>query len=415
MTSLGDTIAALSARRKLFTGKAAFDRMAPAIPSRLSPLVDFGPNPGALAAHCYLPKGLKPGAALVVVLHGCTQSAASYDAGAGWSRLADAQGFALLFPEQSRANNPNLCFNWFQPGDVARDAGEAASIHAMATQMIAEHGLDPRRVFVTGLSAGGAMAASLLACYPETFAAGAVIAGLPHGAADNVQQAFEAMRGKRPSDAALRKGLTAAAAHKGPWPRLSIWHGTADSVVAPANAEALLQQWRGVHKAAAAPDMRETIDGAERRSWHDKSGRTALEVWSLPGMGHGTPIAPAKDKLGKAMPFMLAQEVSSTARIAGFFGLLDAKASAKAAPGRAARKTPRARASVTAQPRAEPLPGLPMALDRKDGASPPEVGVQAGLGAMLTDVLDRALPDTQRINVSVKQIIDSALRRAGLR
>jgi poly(hydroxyalkanoate) depolymerase family esterase len=396
MTSLGDTIAALSARRKLFTGEAVFGRMAPAAPGRLSPLVGFEPNPGALGAHCYLPKRLTPGAALVVVLHGCTQTAANYDAGSGWSRLADREGFALLFPEQSRANNHNLCFNWFQPGDVARDAGEAASIHAMVTQMIAAHGLDPARVFVTGLSAGGAMTVSLLACYPETFAAGAVIAGLPHGAAGNVPQAFEAMRGKRLSDAALRKGLTAAAAHKGPWPRLSIWHGTADSVVAPANAEALLQQWRGVHKAGAVPDKRETIDGAERRSWRGRDSRTTLEVWSLPGMGHGAPVAPAKDKLGKAMPFMLAQEVSSTARIAGFFGLLDGKASAKAAPRRRARKPPKAMAPLTVPPQAEPIPG-------------PSPVVALG------NVLDKALPDSRRINVSIKGIIDSALRRAGLR
>jgi poly(hydroxyalkanoate) depolymerase family esterase len=396
MTSLGDTIAALRARRKLFTGEAAFGRMAPVTPSQLLRLADFGPNPGALGAHCHLPKGLKPGAALVVVLHGCTQTAASYDAGSGWSRLADREGFALLFPEQSRLNNPNLCFNWFQPGDAARDAGEAASIHAMVARMIAAHRLDPGRVFVTGLSAGGAMAASLLACYPETFAAGAVIAGLPHGAARSMQQAFEAMRGKRRPDAVLRKGLTAAAPHKGPWPRLSIWHGTADSVVAPVNAEALLQQWRGVHKAAATPDTRETVDGAEQRSWRGKDGRTTLEVWSLPGMGHGAPVAPAKDKLGKAMPFMLAQEISSTARIAGFFGLLGSQASAKAAPRRPARKQPRAKVSVTALPQAEALPSTAPA-------------------AALADVLDKALPDSRRINVSIKRIIDSALRRAGLR
>ncbi|MBV1799135.1 PHB depolymerase family esterase [Siccirubricoccus sp. G192] len=121
----------------------------------LTEVQDFGPNPGALRMLSFVPEGLPEGAPLVVALHGCTQNAAGYDRGCGWSDLARQLGFALLLPEQRQANNPNRCFNWFEPGDTARDAGEAASIRQMVAHMLAAHRLDPRRVFVTGLSAGG--------------------------------------------------------------------------------------------------------------------------------------------------------------------------------------------------------------------------------------------------------------------
>src|SRR4051794_28123062 len=141
----------------------------------------------------YVPRKVSASPALVVVLHGCTQSAAAYDLGAGWSTLADRYGFALLLPEQTPANNPKTCFNWFLPGDTARDRGEALSIREMIERMILDHGIDRERIFITGLSAGGGMTSAMLAVYPEVFAAGAIIAGLPYGTAGNVQQAFESM------------------------------------------------------------------------------------------------------------------------------------------------------------------------------------------------------------------------------
>ena len=105
----------------------------------------------------YAPERLAPGAPLVVALHGCGQTAAAYDHGAGWSELADRLRFVVLAPEQRQANNFNGCFSWFQPGDTSRDHGEAASIRQMIARAIADHDLDPRRVFITGLSAGGAI------------------------------------------------------------------------------------------------------------------------------------------------------------------------------------------------------------------------------------------------------------------
>jgi poly(hydroxyalkanoate) depolymerase family esterase len=139
----------------------------------------------------YVPAQPEP--ALVVVLHGCTQTAANYDLGAGWSTLADRYGFVLLLPQQQASNNLNSCFNWFLADDIERGKGEARSIRQMVETMILDHGIDRGRVFVTGLSAGGAMTSVMLATYPDMFAAGAVIAGLPYRTATNVKEAFESM------------------------------------------------------------------------------------------------------------------------------------------------------------------------------------------------------------------------------
>lgn len=325
MPRLSDTIAHLAAARGPGQGAAQ--------PSRLIEWAGFGTNPGALRAHRYRPEGLKPGAPLVVVLHGCTQSAAAYDLGSGWSRLADRHGFALLFPEQQRGNNANLCFNWFEPGDMRRDAGEAASIAEMIAGTVAGYGLDPARVFVTGLSAGGAMAAAMLATYPELFAGGAVIAGLPYGSASGVPAALERMRGQGlPGEAALLRAVRAASPHAGPWPTLSLWHGQQDHVVVPAAGEAVLSQWRGLHGLAESPSETLSIGPHRRRVWRDGGGVARIEAFAIAGMGHGTPID-AGDGIGVPGPHMLPAGISSTRHIAAFWGIGEPVASAAARPG----------------------------------------------------------------------------------
>ena len=158
MLGLGKTTAALLHDRQkwqaLMRAAAKVGLKAPDLgqpPSPLHEVHGFGSNPGALRMFAYLPPGLADEPALVVVLHGCTQTAANYEYGAGWSTLAQRYGFALLVPEQQRANNPNGCFNWFVPGDTQRGHGEALSIRQMVDKMVLDHGIDRRRVYVTGL------------------------------------------------------------------------------------------------------------------------------------------------------------------------------------------------------------------------------------------------------------------------
>jgi poly(hydroxyalkanoate) depolymerase family esterase len=368
MRNLSDTIARLSALRDgIALGGYAFSAT-----DRLTDLEQFGSNPGALRARFYVPAGLAEDAPLVVVLHGCTQTAAAYDAGSGWSQLADRHGFALLFPEQGRANNPNLCFNWFQPEDTRRGAGEALSIRQMIGAMVETHGIDPRRIFVTGLSAGGAMTSVMLATYPELFAGGAIIAGLPYGSARSMPEAFDRMRGHGgPSEAELPAMVRAASDHRGPWPILSIWHGSGDHTVNPANADAIVAQWAPLHGVDSGPTRNDIVDGYPRRIWCDHTGRAVIEDYSITGMAHGTPLATREEEAcGEAGAFMLEAAISSTRHIAAFWGL-----------------TERAPVAGTGLARAEPIRSFANAGPHGRTPSPMPA---AGVGKIIEDALRAA-------------------------
>jgi poly(hydroxyalkanoate) depolymerase family esterase len=188
------------------------------VSSKLKENDNFGNNPGALRMFVYVPTSLRTPLRLVAILHGCGQTAANYEKGTGWTDLAQLLGFAILAPEQTRSNNINGCFNWFNAADTSRNHGEAASIRAMIEWMIVHHPIDRTRVFITGLSAGGAMTAAMLAAYPDMFAGGAIIAGLPFGAAFNVPDALNAMR-HAPERAPAQWGdiVRSSSSHKGPW------------------------------------------------------------------------------------------------------------------------------------------------------------------------------------------------------
>lgn len=294
-------------------------------PTHLRESYGFGSNPGNLRMFGYRPSALADNPALVVVLHGCTQTAAGYDVGAGWSTLADRYGFALLLPEQQRSNNPNGCFNWFQPEDNKRDRGEAHSITQMIEKYVVDHRIDRSRIFVTGLSAGGAMTSVMLACYPEVFAGGAIVAGLPYGAATNVQQALESMF-QSPSRSSREWGdlVRKESSHQGPWPRVSIWHGSADKTVIPSNAREILKQWTDIHDLPLAPSSKARVDGYPRESWANGAGEELIESYTITNMAHGTPLAVEKTEgsCGSAGPFLLPVGISSSYHIAKFFGLV---------------------------------------------------------------------------------------------
>jgi len=298
-------------------------------PTRLEPVPGFGSNPGNLRMFAYSPPQYASHRALVVVLHGCSQTAAGYDYGAGWSTLADRYGFALLLPEQQSANNPNGCFNWFLPGDSSRGQGEVLSIRQMIEKMVIEQNIDRQRIFVTGLSAGGAMTSAMLACYPDVFAGGAIIAGLPYGAARNAQQAFESMFQCPPRSAREWGDLVrAASSHRGPWPRVSVWYGTSDKIVVPSNAREILKQWTDIHGLSIAPSIQARVDGYPRQVWVGNAGEETIESFAI-DIGHGTPLATGDEdkQCGAAGAFLLDVGISSSYHIAKFFGLTNERVS----------------------------------------------------------------------------------------
>ena len=317
MAGLGETVAELLAKARAAAGGEG-------APS-LEAVSNFGSNPGALRMWLHVPAALAPQPALVVVLHGCGQTPGGYAAGAGWLGLADRHGFAVLCPEQVRANNPNLCFTWFEDADIRRGAGEAESIAQMVGHAIRYRGLDPRRVFVTGLSAGGAMTAVMLAAYPELFAGGAIIAGLPYGAASGVREAMGAMRRIPAMPAKAWGDKVREARGSGPpirWPLVSVWHGDADPTVTPAAADALVSQWCDVHGATEAKAA--TTAGARHTHtvWRRADGEIAVELHRIAGLGHGTPIAAGgSDGCGAPGPWILEAGVSSSQEIARSWAL----------------------------------------------------------------------------------------------
>ncbi|HXW71898.1 MAG TPA: PHB depolymerase family esterase [Methylocella sp.] len=279
--------------------------------------VAFGSNPGNLDMYCCLPEGTKKLFPLVVALHGCNQSAKDFDLMSGWSELGREHGFAVMFPEQKCGNNPQNCFNWFIEKHISSDDGEIASIRAMIEKMLAEHPIDRNRVFVTGLSAGGAMSCALLALFPDLFEAGAIIAGLPYGAALNPIDAITAMAfGPSQSSRELGNLIRRASPHQKRWPKVSIWHGSLDGVVAPANAQALVEQWLDIHQVSQAGGMRDEIDGQTRLFWCNGPGHVVVEHYLIHGMAHGLPA-----EAGAAL-YDSGNGMWSTMRIAESWGLL---------------------------------------------------------------------------------------------
>ncbi len=281
----------------------------------------------------YVPPDLGASRPLVVALHGCTQRASDYDDEPGWIKLADKYRFALLLPEQQQANNPSRCFNWFENTDNARDKGEAQSIKQMIDKIKAVSGIDPARIYVTGLSGGGGMAAVMLAAYPEVFAGGGIVAGIPYKCANNGTEALNQCGvSLRPGTLSPIKNLTPAewgtlvrngSNHNGPYPRISIWQGERDTTVNPQDQRELMEQWTNVMGVDQTPDVEDTVNGHDHKVFKDNNGTPLVETYFIKGMGHGTPIdsGEGENQCGKTAQYIHNAGICSSYYMVSFWEL----------------------------------------------------------------------------------------------
>jgi poly(hydroxyalkanoate) depolymerase family esterase len=235
---------------------------------------------GKLDYKLYTPANAAPGMPLVVMLHGCTQSPDDFARGTGMNRLADEMGFIVAYPAQSKTANPQKCWNWFKPGDQQRDRGEPALIAGATREIIAAHGIDPARVYVAGLSAGGAAAAIMGAAYPDIYAAVGVHSGLACGSARDLPSALSAMA----------RGGDPAASSGGRHVPTIVFHGDADRTVHLANGEQVAAQ---AHAAAKGPLNRRSETGRSeggraftRATSHNQADLALVEHWTIHGAGH---------------------------------------------------------------------------------------------------------------------------------
>jgi poly(hydroxyalkanoate) depolymerase family esterase len=213
---------------------------------------------------------------LVVMLHGCTQNPDDFAAGTNMNEAARQRGFYVLYPAQTQHANSSRCWNWFKHNHQKRGRGEPAILAGMTRDVMARYNIDPQRVYVAGLSAGGAMAAILGDAYPDLFAAVGVHSGLPTGSATNVQGALSVMK----------SGAVAASQRSAASPPTIVFHGDKDATVHPGNGEQVVAASAGVSRPqtnkACSPNGRDYT----QRVYTDAAGRVVAEHWAVHGAGH---------------------------------------------------------------------------------------------------------------------------------
>jgi poly(hydroxyalkanoate) depolymerase family esterase len=252
--------------------------------------LSFSCDAGVRTYKLYVPKH-KPveRRPLLIMLHGCKQNPSDFAIGTGMNALAEAHGMLVAYPAQTQTYNPSGCWNWFNPGHQHRGIGEPAIIAGLTSQIIANYDIDVERVFVAGLSAGGAMAVIMGETYAGLFSAVGVHSGLPYKSATDVVSAFAAMRGELHTQAS--SGTI----------RTIVFHGDADTTVAPSNAADIMNgkyySRQNVHRGVSVSGKRYT-----REVFEDQNGISVAEKWIIQGAGHawagGHPQGSFTDKTG---------------------------------------------------------------------------------------------------------------------
>jgi len=290
----------------------------------------FDTNPGNLKLMFYDPGNIKEKAPLVVVLHGCTQMAKGCAEQTGWNKLAKLHQFYVLYPEQIILNNVENCFNWYRSADQSRDKGEPASIMQMINYLKKNKNIDSTRIYIIGLSAGGAMSSIMMSVYPEVFDKGGVIGGGPYKATESAINAGTSMLGmiaKSPEDWGdlIRKENPN---YKGSYPELIVFHGGLDPVVNSNNANQLIKQWVNIHQTDYVEDEHfekfRNNEDVELTIYKNKQQQEIVRYYRVRGMGHAIAIdtGDCRTQGGKTGMFSFDKNFHSTYWAADFFGII---------------------------------------------------------------------------------------------
>ncbi|MDP1920597.1 MAG: PHB depolymerase family esterase [Myxococcales bacterium] len=265
----------------------------------LDAVTGFGSNPGNLLMYRFVPTGLARGRPLVVLLHGCGETATTFSTSSGFEAQATQRQFALVLPQQQVLNNFQLCFNWFEAANQQRDSDELLSIKQMVDRMVTDVGSDPQQVYIAGFSAGAALVANMLATSPDRFRAGAIAAGIPFECTTSVLSSQTCLGGLAPQTPQVWSMRVRAAfpSFTGTYPRVAVWQGQSDVFVAPSNGTELMEQWTAVHGIDQTADGTQAITSGGTRTFFRAAtgGTTLVELDEVPGLGHAWRSAWATD------------------------------------------------------------------------------------------------------------------------
>ncbi|MCB0820231.1 MAG: PHB depolymerase family esterase [Bacteroidetes bacterium] len=301
----------------------------------LSEIENFGVNPGNLRMFIHAAELPNDTAAmpLVVVLHGCSQDAKAVAELSGWNKLADLNGFMVLYPQQRTLNNPNTCFNWFVEHDIEKGQGECESVYNMIRFVQANYHINASRIFITGLSAGAAMSVVMAATHPELFNAAAVFAGGAYKIATNARELLVSMRGNTDVSAAglIEAVITQNPAYLGKYPKMIVYQGMNDPIVNHRNADYIIYQWTGVNHTDTIPEWRQSafmeMPDITRSVYQDSSSEDVCILYEVRNIGHRLLVNPgnAPDEGGKTGLFGVDRGFHSTFQTARDFGLIITK------------------------------------------------------------------------------------------
>ncbi|SFL73905.1 extracellular catalytic domain type 1 short-chain-length polyhydroxyalkanoate depolymerase [Methylobacterium pseudosasicola] len=231
----------------------------------------------------FVPSNPVEPAPLIVMLHGCMQNPDDFAAGTGMNVLAEREGFFVVYPSQSRQAHVQRCWNWYEPRDQRRESGEAAIIAGITRAVMADHPIDPSRVYIAGMSAGGAAALNIARAYPDLYAAVGVHSGLAAGCARDIGSALMAMQVGAPG---LGTAASFGASTAGQRIPTIVFHGEDDGTVSVRNADQVLAQ----ANVAGLTARSETFEGRghpfTRTRYQDETGGVVVEDWRVRGAGH---------------------------------------------------------------------------------------------------------------------------------